>query len=193
MSRGTLMNRPSGDAAFRRLFDIHHPAVLAYCLRRAGREDAQDAAAEVFAVAWRRLGDVPDSDGTLPWLYGTARRVLANQRRGRARSRRLSNRLAASRAEPPATPEVIILRREQDQLVLDAIGRLRDGDREVIRLALWERLPHAAIGKILGCSDRAVTMRLNRAVQRLRRELHHSVTPLSTGPKLAPDPEAIND
>lgn len=187
------MTRPSGDAGFRRLFDEHHPAVLAYCLRRTGREDAQDAAAEVFTVAWRRLGDVPDSDATLPWLYGTARKVLANQRRSRTRSRRLANRLAADGAAPSATPEVIILRREQDQLVLDALARLRDGDREVIRLALWEELPHAAIGEIVGCSGRAVTMRLNRAVRRLGRELHHPTRPLATRPAVAPDPEAISD
>lgn len=187
------MTRPSGDAAFRRLFDEHHAAVLAYCLRRASREDAQDAAAEAFAVAWRRLGDVPDSDGTLPWLYGTARRVLANQRRSHTRRLRLSSRLAANRAEPPATPDVIVVRREQDQLVLDAMDRLRDGDREVIRLVLWEELPHAAIGKILGCSDRAVGMRLNRAVRRLKRDLHHTARPLATRPAVAADPEAIND
>jgi RNA polymerase sigma-70 factor (ECF subfamily) len=78
-------------------------------------------------------------------------------------------------------------------MVLDALGRLRDNDREVIRLALWEKLPHAVIGKFLGCSDRAVTMRLNRAVQQLKRELRHPARPSATRLAAAPDPEAIND
>ena len=39
--------------------------------------------AETFVVAWRRIAHVP-IDGSLPWLYAVARRLLANQRRGRA-------------------------------------------------------------------------------------------------------------
>ena len=46
--------------------------------RVAEQHDGQPAA-EVFLVAWRRLDEVP-ADG-LPWLYATARGVIANQRR----------------------------------------------------------------------------------------------------------------
>ena len=59
----------------------------------AGRPDgdlAQDAVSETFLVAWRRLADVPTGADTLPWLYGVARRVLANQRRGNQRRADLS-------------------------------------------------------------------------------------------------------
>ncbi len=49
------------DIRLRRLFDAHRLEVLAYCMRRAARWDAHDAAAEVFAVAWRRIDEVPPS------------------------------------------------------------------------------------------------------------------------------------
>ena len=39
--------------------------------------------AEVFVVAWRRLDELPDP--VLPWLYGAARRVLANEFRHQSR------------------------------------------------------------------------------------------------------------
>lgn len=32
-------------------------------------------------TAWRRIADIPDGS-ELPWLYGVARRVVMNHRRG---------------------------------------------------------------------------------------------------------------
>jgi RNA polymerase sigma-70 factor, ECF subfamily len=58
--------------------------VRAYALRRASPDAAQDVVADTFLVVWRRLEDVPAD--ALPWLYGIARRVLANQRRSADRS-----------------------------------------------------------------------------------------------------------
>lgn len=82
------------DAAFRDLYARHFDAVLGFALRRCDRpEDAADVTAETFVVAWRRLRHVPAGDGTRPWLYGVARRVLANQRRGEGRRAALGARL----------------------------------------------------------------------------------------------------
>jgi len=184
--------KPSEHAVFRRIYDDHHAAVLAYCLRRAPLEDAKDAAEEAFLVAWRRIDNVPTGEGSLPWLYGVARRVLANQRRSRARATRLWARL---RSNPPTLwpdPETVVVRREQDRELLAALERLKPTDQEVIRLSMWEELPQAAIGAVLGCSDRAVTMRLHRALKRLEKEYRHQHRSL-TSPALAPKTEATND
>ena len=79
------------------LFRIHSPSIIAYCGWRLGSEsDAQDAVAEVFLTAWRRLDEVPEGVAARVWLYATARRVMANQRRS---SRR---RLALREERPPA-------------------------------------------------------------------------------------------
>jgi DNA-directed RNA polymerase specialized sigma24 family protein len=74
-----------GERRFvRRQFEATHRQVLAYAMRRTRIEaDAEDIAAETFAIAWRRMTEVPPIP--LPWLYGVARRLLANQRRGTGR------------------------------------------------------------------------------------------------------------
>lgn len=77
---------------FERVYRDHYDAVLRYCLRRCCREDALDAAAETFMVAWRRRDVVPESY-ELPWLYGVARRVVANQRRSVGRRKAALARL----------------------------------------------------------------------------------------------------
>jgi RNA polymerase sigma-70 factor (ECF subfamily) len=39
--------------------------------------DANDASAEVFTIAWRRVADAPGPDSHLPWLYGIPRSVVS--------------------------------------------------------------------------------------------------------------------
>jgi len=80
------------EQRFESLYRDHAPQVLGYLRRRTDRDDARDVAAEVFAVVWRRLDDVPDP--AVPWLLGVARRQLANDRRGRRRRDALILRVA---------------------------------------------------------------------------------------------------
>ena len=61
------------------------------------------------------------------------------------------------------------------ELLVSNVERVVKGKSEVIRLAVWEELSHADIGAVLGCSPRAVTMRLSRALRRLRRETGPSI------------------
>ncbi len=159
-------------------FTRHHQAVLDYCRRRASFSDAEDAAAEVMAIAWRRRADVP-SEYPLAYLYGVAFRVLANQRRSVRRSIELARRVPPDHPETP--DEVVVVSAEAEE-VLAALLRLRSADQEIIRLATWEELSRAEIAVSLGCSENAVTKRLNRALDRLaraarchpgRRDPHH--------------------
>ena len=63
---------------FEALFKDHVAGIASYCLwhlRSPG--DVDDAVAEVFLVAWRRLEDVPRGEAARPWLYGTARLARA--------------------------------------------------------------------------------------------------------------------
>ena len=159
---------------FRNLYDQHHRAVLAYFLRRLDSDAAYEATEDVFLVAWRKLERVPEGERSLAWLYSVARRVLANHRRSRTRRRRLWNRLAD---EPPAIgqgPEAVVVRKEEHEELLTALAQLPDKDQELLRLAVWEELPHAEIGELLGCSVGAVDVRLHRAVRRLEKGLRRA-------------------
>lgn len=148
---------------FRSLFELHYSQVGAYARRRCERwADAEDVVAETFTVAWRRRHDIPAEP--LPWLYGVARKVLANQRRSQRRWASLVDRL---RREPPDvhTPP------HDGEPVRVALARLRPADQEVLRLAAWEELSHAEIGMVLGISANAATIRVHRARKQLAIEL----------------------
>ena len=152
---------------FEQVFDEHFRAVSAYALRPASHTDAEEAVAETFLVAWRRLDEVPRE--AKPWLLGVARRVLANQRRAAGRREALRARVAVEResdSEPGRRPPVI-----------QALAGLSAGDREVLLLVAWDGLSTRAAALVLGCSAAAAKVRLHRA----RRRLHARLETLEPG------------
>jgi RNA polymerase sigma factor (sigma-70 family) len=159
------------ERQFRKLYRAHYHQIYAYFKRRTDIESAADATVETFMVVWRRIGDVPDGDDALPWLYGVSRRVLANQRRGLRRKIRLDHKLSGFGSEPEPSPEAIIVRGSEIQEVLDAFDRLKPSDQELLRLAEWEELPHAEIAEALGINRTAVDQRIHRALDRLEKEV----------------------
>ncbi len=160
-----------GTLRFRQIYESYYGAVSAYARRRLPDGDlAQDAVSETFLVAWRRLADVPAGADTLPWLYGVARRVIANQRRGNLRRVELSSRLAREWL-PSSDVDAGVLFDDERRTVLSALLRLRPGDQEILRLAVWEELSHREIGLVVGCSEAAVAVRMHRARNRLGKEI----------------------
>ena len=158
---------------FERIYADHYNEVLRYCLRRTKREDALDAAADTFVVAWRRREDMP-ADRPLPWLYGVAHKVLGNQRRTRIRQRRTEERLRTVAPDPDPGPEPQVVRGAEERQVLDALAVLRPHDREIIRLAAWEELSRDEIATAFDCTPNAATKQLNRALDGLAKALGSS-------------------
>ncbi|MEN8115266.1 MAG: sigma-70 family RNA polymerase sigma factor, partial [Actinomycetota bacterium] len=151
-----------------------HLDVHAYLRRRTDRETALDVLAETFMVVWRRIDTVPGGDAARPWIFGVARKTLANHRRSQRRSQALHKRLAERGSISPPDPATVVVRHAEAWEVLDAMDRLGDDDREVLRLATWEDLPHDEIAQVFGCSPHAVDQRLLRAKKRLERELQRT-------------------
>lgn len=150
-------------ARFREVYDATYPRIMAYCLRRArDREDALDAVSETFVTVWRRLDDIPADPRRIPWVYGVARRVLANQYRARGRKAQLQHRLEDAHRTPS----------HQDfDLVHHALDELRETDREILTLQAWDDLDNDEIALVLGIPQRNVAVHLHRARKRLAREL----------------------
>jgi RNA polymerase sigma-70 factor (ECF subfamily) len=108
------------DAAYRALYDAHYRDVLAYCRRRSNATDAQDAAAEVFAIAWRRRDEMPTGDSARPWLFGVAYRVLSHHYRSSQRRTRLTHRLQSLSASHQEAPDTQVVQHREFELVREA-------------------------------------------------------------------------
>lgn len=157
-------DRTRFEAVYRRTYE----QILGYATRRCScAEDAADVVAETYVIAWRRMAELPHGDAGRLWLYGVARRVLANHRRG---ERRRATRHAELTAEaeilfPPPSPL------SGPDEVGRAMDMLSDDDRELLTLAVWEELDPGQIAEVLGCSRNAARTRLHRARKRFTKAL----------------------
>ena len=168
------------DARFCSLFLSHYDDVLGYCVRRSTFSEAEDAVSEVFAIAWRRIDDL-EWDTAAPWLFGIARGVLSNQRRSASRRLRLTRKVGSMGDGHVEAPDVAVIRREQDQQVVDVLEGLRETDSEILMLSTWEELSAPEIATALDISVSAAEQRLHRAKQRFASALE------SISPKISPD------
>jgi RNA polymerase sigma-70 factor (ECF subfamily) len=150
------------ETAYRELYE----PICGYALRRVREpEDAAEVIAETFATLWRRFDRCPQGAELRPWLFGVARRVIANQRRGERRRTALGERLAANVAPAPVQQE------EPPSELSRAFASLSDSDRELLSLVAWEGLTPKELSVALGTSTAVVRLRLHRARKRLREAL----------------------
>ncbi|GLY30864.1 RNA polymerase sigma factor [Kineosporia sp. NBRC 101731] len=161
--------RELSDAAYRHLYSAHFPVILNYVLRRVnGPDDAADVVAETFLVAWRRSEEIPAGEDARLWLFGVARRVLANHARGERRRSQLGQRLRLElREDAVDDPSADLV----EVLAVDAaLGALEATDREVLELTVWDQLTPSEIGILLDLPAPVVRSRLFRARKAVRKD-----------------------
>ncbi len=148
------------SARFRALFQEAYPALRRWAHHRGiPDEAADDVVAEVFTIAWRRFDDIP-ADAAIPWLYGVAKNVVRNHRRGERR------RAALTLVAPPAAPTPAPAEPFDTRVIRTALDSLNAADREVLVLIAWDGLSPAKLAVALGCSATAARVRLHRARKR---------------------------
>jgi RNA polymerase sigma factor (sigma-70 family) len=172
---------------FEALFHANSRLILGYALRRLDRpEDAADVLSEVMLTAWRRRADIPAGDEATLWLYGVARRAVANWSRGDRRRTRLAEHVRAAVEHHTAADHA------DEHAAVDevrvALRQLSDLDREVLLLSAWEGLDPVQISTVLDLTPATARSRLHRARGRLRAELEEP----STESTPSADPLATN-
>lgn len=131
-------------------------------LRRRAVSDAEDLAAEVYAIAWRRRADLPPEFLRRAWLFGTARKLMLSESRRIGRAQELTELVASADAAADSQPDA-----SRDRVVAEALARLRPDDREIIRLVEWEGFSPAEVAVALGIRAGTARVRLHRARQAL--------------------------
>jgi RNA polymerase sigma factor (sigma-70 family) len=156
------------ETAFAALVARHGPMVLRVCRRVLNHEqDAEDAFQATFLVLARNTGSIRKHEALAEWLHGVAYRTAMKAKRSAARRRNHEARLRA------VTPEAVPGPSWDDvRAVLDEeIERLPGSYRSAFVLCILEGKSGPEAAKELGVREGTVWSRLNRARQRLQRQL----------------------
>ena len=149
---------------------------VAYVITRSAA-DAEDAAQDAFVRAYYALPRFRSGAAFRPWLIA----IVANQARDklRARGRRegLALRLAEARPSGDAapSPEVAAFADEDHRMVVDALNRLPERDRQVLAYRYFLDLSEAEMAAAMRVARGTVKSRLARAQERLRALLPREV------------------
>lgn len=164
--------RENSDAAFAELVRRHLSLVYSAALRQVGGDAhlAQDVTQEVFTALARKARALVGRASLAGWLYrGThhaAAQTVRSLRRRRAREQEAQAMHELSSAENGAE-DWTALRPVLD----DAMRALGETEREAVLLRYFARRPFDEIGAALNLSADAARMRVERALEKLRRAL----------------------
>ncbi len=131
------------------------------------RGQVDDALQDVFIVVHRRLDEFDGRTTLRNWLYGIARRVASQYRRGAERSAARLRIVAPPPERTPLAPEESA-RLEAAELVRHFLDELDDDKRDVFLLAELEGMNANEVSEALGVNVNTVYARLRAA--RLRFE-----------------------
>lgn len=166
------MPKPDREARFRAIYADAYGDVLRFAQRRVHTSHAEDATADAFLVAWRRLDDAPKRpDDVRAWLFGIARNCLLNTLRGQGRRDALAVRVVET-ARSAGLAEGLdsdLLARRID--LAAAWRRLSETDQEALSLTVFEDLTSPQAARVLGITPVSYRLRLMRARRALRRQL----------------------
>jgi RNA polymerase sigma factor (sigma-70 family) len=162
------------DAAFAELYEANFSRVYSFVRSQvSSTTDAQELVGRIFLKActhWRRA---PRHDEAVLWLFKIARNTVVDYRRVEQRheSARVSLDELAELPDGAVDPEAGYATKERQALLLNVLARLDDDNRMLLGLKFTAQRTNREIAAMLGISEAAVSMRLMRALRRLRGEL----------------------
>jgi len=166
----------AGDsAAFGNLYARYYERLLRFCLRRLNdRHEAEDAAQEAFARAWKALPRFAGERRFYPWLTVIAGNICTDTLRLRSRSMPTDDiELTAQRPVGVVgedTFEELVLAAVDGELVNRALGRLSTRHRHVLSMREGSGWTYQQIADHEGVEIGTIETLLWRARQALKRE-----------------------
>jgi len=157
----------NSEEAFSTLVARYVNLVYSAALRQTGNpHEAQEITQAVFLVLARKAKTLRQGTVLSGWLYHTARLTAANALRGEIRRQNREQQAymqsTLNQPEPDHWQQV-------GPLLEQAMSGLSDADRNAIVLRYFENKPLKEVGAALGASDDAAKMRVNRALEKLRK------------------------
>jgi len=158
--------RAGNLAAFEQLVADHERLVLRTAWRvLAHREDAQDAAQEVFLRLYKNVGKLRDDTAIEAWLYRVTMNVCQDLRRKRTSGPTALIDLRAS--EMPRIDHAIDIE-QQTAALMDLISALPDKERAALVLRELEERSTREVAEILGSSEVTVRSQISSARAKLK-------------------------
>jgi len=149
------------------------------CWLTGDRADAEDLVQETYAKALKGFGAFAEGTNLRAWMFRILRNAFLTSRSGlAARNTEYledENVKADEAASHEVTPEVLLLRSQDEQALFAALDSLPVNYRQIILLCEVEEMSYREIAQVLDVPVGTVMSRLSRARSSLRAALGANV------------------
>jgi RNA polymerase sigma-70 factor (ECF subfamily) len=170
IEEGLLIQAREGDRnAYGELVSRCYPDVIRVVFRLCGDEQlAQDSVQEAFIRAWVKLPEYRSKAPFSHWVYRIAVNLTLDTLRKKPQESLESSPAALLISEKAADPEAAYLKKEQADMVQDAVNTLPEAARSVLVLREYGELSYDEIASVLEIPVGTVMSRLNYGRNRLK-------------------------
>ncbi|WP_250846929.1 RNA polymerase sigma factor [Aquisphaera insulae] len=162
--------------AFGRLVEQFQPTVQAIAVRRLGNvSEALELTQEVFLHVLRRIHQLREPERFAGWLRQVAVRMAINRATRRVALPTVEDSVLEGAHEAADQPIDELITRERAERLWEAMGRLKELDRETLIAFYIRGLSLVEMADELSVPIGTIKRRLHTARKRLREELESSV------------------
>lgn len=165
------MDQDTAKAYFLEMYDLYADELYRFCLMKVSqREKAEDLVQDTFTRFWQVLRDGKELDNPRAFLYTLARnRVIDWYRKKKESSLDELNEAGVDFAGSDGSS---ITDAAEMRILLEAVNGLDEPSREVLLLRFMEGWTPQEIADLNKESANAVSVRLNRALEKVRTKIH---------------------
>ena len=158
----------SPEEKFRRLYTSVFPILFRVACRITGNDEAaEDLCQEAFFRYHEKEMTFPNPDEAKFWLIRVVKNSALNYAKRKERERRAYQRAFRENQRVEENGEGVLIRKETQQEVTEALEQLPENLRIVLLLKEYGELNYKEIGRALGISEGNVKVRVFRARERL--------------------------
>jgi RNA polymerase sigma-70 factor (ECF subfamily) len=170
-------------ACFADLYESYFELVYAYVVRRLrNRSEAEDLTAEVFRKVLQSLPRFKWTGAPFAaWLFRIASNMIADRAKRAAREGNFASDKNESQSRARQPQQVDLERSERSAVLFRVVGELAEDQRRVLVMRFAEEKNIREIAKALGRSEGAVKQLQFRALENVRKRIHHRDTEVHRG------------
>jgi len=179
--RELLMRIAAGDAQafgemYMRYYDRLYKVALCYIKEH---ESAEDAVQQVFCRVWEKRESISAILNFEAFITTAARNEIIGTMRRKAKQYRYLHQCNPEEKIEHATPEAILVSRDKEAILSEAVASLSPQQQKIYRLSHDEGMSHAQIAGEMRISVNTVKWHASAALQSIRCFLKNHIEELS--------------
>lgn len=154
------------------IWEVYHPKLQVYCSQFYHLEENSDLVSDILLHVFESINSYKSQFSFSTWIYTVARNYIIDRlRRKTLHAENIDDHMLGNEN----TPESILLKNSEQEMVRHAVDLLKPADRELIYLHFYEKLKYREIARITGMAEGTIKYRMSENKKILKKNLQRSL------------------